>query len=150
MRAMTFDDRSDIAPIDQSPSAPFLGAAELGRRWHHLYSPLGFREASVCVGFVRASALVPPLLELPGSECPNGFHADMLMRRLRGLVAADACDGFAILLSRPGGDRLNAWDTAWSNLLDAAARRHSVLLYGIHRANDNDVISVPTEFDEAA
>lgn len=136
-------DLNDPIPEPTTAMLPFSDAAELRQRWRALMGELGFSESLIWVGLVSDHRLVPPLpqLEIP-DHVAMADVADVYVQRCGELVSAMPATAFTLLLSRPGCDGVTAQDQTWANLLTEAARRHQAPLLAVHRANDQDLVTL--------
>ena len=119
--------------------------SDLQRMWELLMRPLGFTSTSVWVTFIGSDDRPTRfLVEIAESEHlpdpPEVAHLFDLLEQL----CADEGPGtsVAFLVTRPGRDRVNAFDRDMATRLRTGARHSSVRCHPIHVANDLAVRAV--------
>lgn len=137
-------DTDPIPPIDTA-ELPFSGTDELRQRWRALMGPLGFDEPKLWFVFVEHDTrLIPVINTLPLPVTPNRHLIEPLMARLGETIEVTYDLSIACLLTRPGSDGLTTRDRGWASLLTSAAIAGGVPLQPLFRANDVNLITVPS------
>jgi hypothetical protein len=119
--------------------------SDLRRMWELLMQPLGFRSTSVWVTFIGADARPTRfLVEIAESEQLPEPHEVANLFDVLEQVCADEGEGtsVAFLVSRPGRDRVNAFDRSLAARLLGGARSSHLHCHPIHVANDVAVRAV--------
>lgn len=145
---MTFDN-TPIPDIDTAQD-PIGCADDLRQRWRALMGPLGFSESLLWFAFIDSDhRLIPALNRLPLPE-PDGLLAELLLTRIRETISDLPGLTVAMLLTRPGRDGLTVADQQWAQMLTDEARARGVPMHPVHRANDIELVTIPTAASEAA
>lgn len=115
---------------------PILTDIDLHQYWPELMNPLGFAQRRLYFIFLdherRAIRQLHEIDELPLP--PDHEFSDALMAMLAHF--ADSFT-FALLLTRPGHQPMDANDRAWARALLAAAERKGIALAPLHFANSD-------------
>jgi hypothetical protein len=130
-------------PSIDTATDPIHSADDMLQRWRALMGPLGFGGRLLWLGFVGPDRCMHKVLsQVPVGAAPHRDLVENLMVGLEVLLQEDFEAGttVAMLLSRPGRDRLSAADRRWAAALTAAAQRIGIPLEPLFRANDAAIL----------
>jgi hypothetical protein len=117
---------------------PIRNQSDLCRHWRMLMGELGFGRHSLWLHLLHEDGRPSPVLaqidDLPTTVDPA--MADDVIIMCTHLLSDAPGSTVALLLSRPGSAVLAGWEQAWARELHAAADRHGVPIWPVHRAND--------------
>lgn len=140
---------SDPIPDIDTFTDPFSTTEELRQRWRAMMGPLGFAEYRLWVGFASDGALIKQITYLVLEGPPDPCVCDVFVSRLASAMDEAPDLKVAFMLSRPGSGGISPHDIGWARLLADSARFIGLPLLPIHRANDEDLVTLPVHVDAA-
>jgi len=116
---------------------PIRTQSDLCRHWRMLMGELGFGRRSLWLHLLEYDGRPSPVLvQIDDLPAADDGRADQVIEMSGHLLGGGPDRTVAFLLSRPGPASLDTWERAWARALHAAADRHGVRIWPVHRAND--------------